>query len=570
MAFTLQNGLYLWDAPPLSGGGGDHIDFNFRELQSRTRGLNSILPRIDASDTSFGTLGAGDDSSVVQAIVDAVIALNRPASIWLPPHLIYDWTDTVTIESYYPISIYSDMQCPNILEIGLADTFQNMSGYIRPVDDLPNGFFKWVRPAGSTQFEMGGSFARGLCFLDDSAGSGANAPGGFSVHSCLNFQDNFLGGAERIFIFRIKGTGIYCSNAQVELKTIHGRYNGDTSKPFLWLDTTTESFAHVDRLQVEQQYSAPSVQCDSGTGILMTDGSFEAETTIAAQKQKFIAGAGSKVLRHCYFGRNDGQSVEMAADNDEMSDCTFDAGANSDLTEPFFTWSGSYGRIMGVTCRNAPNQVAYACTVSGSWNQIIGLSLKGCGNANLTGERNSIIGPILYFPITTETYALEMGQLSRVIGGNVTQPITHGIHLNTACAGVGNIVEVNTANKHGIVQENASIEVGNIATGASGTGKNFSRVDGAGWGFSHDNYQTYGSATVDPGSVAAGATATGTISATGAELGRMVVVAPGVDTAGLVITAQCSASGTIKYTIYNPTAGAIDLASSTWFYRIFR
>jgi len=73
-----------------------------------------------------------------------------------------------------------------------------------------------------------------------------------------------------------------------------------------------------------------------------------------------------------------------------------------------------------------------------------------------------------------------------------------------------------------------------------------------------------GTATLDPASLAAAATATATITVTGAAVGDFVIVSPGVSLAGLVMTAYVSAADTVTVVLYNPTAGAVDLASSTW------
>lgn len=73
-----------------------------------------------------------------------------------------------------------------------------------------------------------------------------------------------------------------------------------------------------------------------------------------------------------------------------------------------------------------------------------------------------------------------------------------------------------------------------------------------------------GTATWDPASIAAGGTATTTVTVTGATLGDFVErVSLGVSTAGLVVSATVTASNTVTVVLQNPTAGAIDLASST-------
>lgn len=72
-----------------------------------------------------------------------------------------------------------------------------------------------------------------------------------------------------------------------------------------------------------------------------------------------------------------------------------------------------------------------------------------------------------------------------------------------------------------------------------------------------------GSATYNPPSIAAAASATTTITVTGAALGDQYVASFSLSLAGLVLTAYVSAADTVTAVFFNPTAGAIDLASGT-------
>lgn len=74
-----------------------------------------------------------------------------------------------------------------------------------------------------------------------------------------------------------------------------------------------------------------------------------------------------------------------------------------------------------------------------------------------------------------------------------------------------------------------------------------------------------GSATVDLGSIAAGAIATFTITVTGAAAGDTVYVGPpSTIEEGLTWCAFVSAADTVTVRVHNTTAGAIDPASATW------
>jgi hypothetical protein len=73
-----------------------------------------------------------------------------------------------------------------------------------------------------------------------------------------------------------------------------------------------------------------------------------------------------------------------------------------------------------------------------------------------------------------------------------------------------------------------------------------------------------GAAIWDPPNVNAAATTTTTITVTGAVVGMYVQVAPPYDLQGIVATAYVSAADTVTVVLFNPTAGAINLASGTW------
>ena len=72
------------------------------------------------------------------------------------------------------------------------------------------------------------------------------------------------------------------------------------------------------------------------------------------------------------------------------------------------------------------------------------------------------------------------------------------------------------------------------------------------------------SCTLDSASVDAAATATDTVTVPGVALGDMVLgMSVGVSEAGLVRRAYVSAANTVTIVTYNPTAAAVNLASTT-------
>jgi hypothetical protein len=79
-----------------------------------------------------------------------------------------------------------------------------------------------------------------------------------------------------------------------------------------------------------------------------------------------------------------------------------------------------------------------------------------------------------------------------------------------------------------------------------------------------------GSKTYDAASLAASATATTTVTVTGAALGDYAIPSLGVSAAGLVVSAYVSAADTVTVVLFNPTAGAVDLASTTLRVRVVK
>jgi hypothetical protein len=72
------------------------------------------------------------------------------------------------------------------------------------------------------------------------------------------------------------------------------------------------------------------------------------------------------------------------------------------------------------------------------------------------------------------------------------------------------------------------------------------------------------SCILDSASVTTGSTATDTVTVLGVALGDMVIgMSIGVSEAGLVRRAYISAANTVTIVTYNPTAGSVDLASTT-------
>lgn len=80
-----------------------------------------------------------------------------------------------------------------------------------------------------------------------------------------------------------------------------------------------------------------------------------------------------------------------------------------------------------------------------------------------------------------------------------------------------------------------------------------------------------GSSVFDPASLTTyTGTASSGITVTGAALGDYVLVAGPYDTTGIIAAGCVSAANTVKITLFNATAGTIDLASGTWKIKVLK
>jgi hypothetical protein len=81
----------------------------------------------------------------------------------------------------------------------------------------------------------------------------------------------------------------------------------------------------------------------------------------------------------------------------------------------------------------------------------------------------------------------------------------------------------------------------------------------------------YGTATVNPADMAAGAESNISVTITGVALGDLIIAAPGVlITDGVVWQAQVVSANTVKIVFANTTGDHIDIASSTWNFLVLR
>lgn len=80
-----------------------------------------------------------------------------------------------------------------------------------------------------------------------------------------------------------------------------------------------------------------------------------------------------------------------------------------------------------------------------------------------------------------------------------------------------------------------------------------------------------GTSVFDPASLATyNGTTSSAITVTGAALGDYVLVSAPYDQAGIIANGYVTAANTVKITLFNATAGTVDLASGTWKIKVLK
>ena len=134
-------------------------------------------------------------------------------------------------------------------------------------------------------------------------------------------------------------------------------------------------------------------------------------------------------------------------------------------------------------------------------------------------------------------------------GGNVGDFVYWGAALDTRSMSI---------NAYFSAANVVTLNFTNLSSGAV----NLASADYTAYVIRDDAFDFIGAKVVDVASLAAGAQTTFTVSVPGAEVGDFPIMAASVSLAGLYHNVTISASGTATIVLFNPTVGAIDLASA--------
>lgn len=158
---------------------------------------------------------------------------------------------------------------------------------------------------------------------------------------------------------------------------------------------------------------------------------------------------------------------------------------------------------------------------------------------------------------------------NEISSSNVEGTLAYGLSI-----GLTGSVNTTNINAHGNITDTASVSqcdetmfTGNIITTASGltqSGNTSSAITGNSEAGVFKWSQLSGSLVVDPASLPAGTGANATVTVTGAEIGDVVSgVSFSQIQAGIMLTAEVTASNTVTVRIRNDSSGPIDLSNGT-------
>ena len=236
------------------------------------------------------------------------------------------------------------------------------------------------------------------------------------------------------------------------------------------------------------------------------------------------------------------------------------ADYNVVVSNNIINYTGSHGVSVGAPSGKENQNIIvstnriFGC---GSTATGFGVNMNGCLRGSIIG--NSINGN----NNTNATYGIQtINSVDSIVASNSVSDLSngYGIAIN-ACTNVrviGNRCDDISSNNYRCIATNAGCSFfGNSADDTNVTIDATTTCDGNSW-------QTFsGSATYDPPSLADGAGATTTVTATGCALGDLASASFSLDTQGITITAWVSAANTVSVRFQNESGGPLDIASGT-------
>ena len=537
------------------------------------------LQEIGANVGHVLPVSGGDDSTALQAIVDALEPTG--GTIKFRQGARYKLSNQVTISSLYPINLIGEQ----------GGLIWNVAGAMPCIEigaSIAGSAILYTAPNSGARAQHGGGLIRGLAFIDPTGSGGT--PGTRTVTAALELNDFACSKVENCVFQWISGSAIkgeFVVMSDISNNVV--RYCGDTSKPALYFPSTSATFPAQstnivgNRIEVCNDAGYLSLGANSLSCKIALNG-FEADTANAATNQEFLtlAGVGCSVVGN-HFSRNTGSQVTVSGSGNVLTGNVFAGGAYSTTA---VTISGARNSVSGNTFRSS--RIGFEVDITGRATLFANNQLYASGAIKANAATCSISNNTLDQMTCTSAVlgagnewwiSLEASATASLISGNTlnnnsgtvtdvggirvknTMPVVHG-NVGNAFAGTGNgaiFIKTETSNAviSGNAEANTTTFISSSVSPTSGDYRGNVAVS------STATQPLSGSTTWDPSSIAAGASASTTVSVTGAAVGDYVIPSFSLSLAGLVLTGYVSGANTVTAVLSNPTAGAVDLASGT-------
>lgn len=520
--------------------------------------------RLSSSTINVKELGAKGDGSDDTAIIQTAFNMVAGGGSVYFPCGIYGISSTINVSGIFPINAYGEMG--SNYSVGLLGSF------ICPLNSISGSLFKW-NAAGST--------INGLYFKDPTSNLNTGAQGSRSITACLELDLFSTGSVILCNCDGILGSFIKSRRwVRGRILDCHVRDTGDTNKPAIFLNgesdvAPTQAIA-IQNLHIEVCRSAPYIYCNQySPGARIMGGQFEADQVITGSNYPFVySEAANTLITDCGFSVNSGPSIHLKGLRCTVSNCIIEGAPTYPSPK---LWLGSnLNNISNVIFQGTPSATGICIQDSGN-NYFGNCQVYFDGQVKL-GNASNFCGGSISNSKTALGYAVECNTDSILNGCTVSNNAGGGIKAAAGAVISGNIIVSNSG--IGLRCETPTAVI--IANRASNNvGGDFSFTSYPHAYLSNANhlgdsiFPLQASGTWNPTSLSAGQSTSQNLTVTGATINDVAivnfpVVASGSGANGLQISASIYTNNTVKVTITNNTAGAIDLDSANFVVKVLK
>lgn len=530
---------------------------------SLTKATYSMIEGATVNVLDYGAVGDGttDDTAAIQAAVDAITPTG--GAIYFPVPGIYKITAQINVTSNHAVTLYSEMG---------PDNNASPDSYISVGGAIAGAVFNVSARGGSI---------RGLWFRDPTSVVGVSQ-GTSAVNAALKLSVFGMGKVIDCAFDGILGSAIEVdSMIRGHIVRPHIRDCGTPTKPALWLNPQVALGAGqitIDAPHIETCYGEYLYVGQNAIDTKIVAGQFEADTSIAATCKNFIYNYGDRTnIIGCGFNRNTATEFYGRGNRAIVSGCYFNAASGAP-SDPQIYLSGSLNQIVGCRVNGTSATVGKSIEDVGGNNVFEGCYVYFGGNVVL-GANTVWTGGGCFDLKTTEAYCITASANASIIGAHVSGADVAGGIKAVAGVTVSGCNVIGNAG-FGIRCESATaVIIGNRA--ATNTAGDYSFTAYPHGYDSNANYAADGvyplqaSDTWAPGLIANGASASRTITVTGAASGDTAIaafpaVSGGSGVAGVQLSASVTAADTVRVSLSNLSGGSVTPDSNTLVVKVLK